>query len=63
MSIDNTCDSCHAPFNTMKVKRTRPLGDDTFSEYTICMTCETLKRLGLIFILEQPDGTIKVQKT
>jgi hypothetical protein len=63
VSIDNTCDSCHAPFNTMKVKRTRPLGDDTFSEYTICMTCETLKRLGLIFILEQPDGTIKVQKT
>jgi hypothetical protein len=63
VSIDGTCDSCHAPFGDMRIKRTRPHGDDTVSEYTICMTCETLARLGLIFILEMPDGTIKAQKT
>ena len=53
------CDACDRPLKFEQATRKR---EDTGEEYQLCMVCYVLERHGLIFILEMPDGTIKVQK-
>jgi hypothetical protein len=53
------CESCELPIGSLSVRRRREDGE---GEHTICEICFKLDKLGLIKILEMPDGSVKVWK-